>query len=150
GVAHDLPADAIVRHLVDDVAADAVVLQRLEVLGDVHGPSAAVAGDDRRYALEQVTQVRAHGRLREGLITVRVQVDEPGGGDEAGAVEDARLVGQAEPAEGDDAFAADGDVARLAGLAAAVVDRDVTDHDIRLDGRVGSGEDGKQGQRDKH
>ena len=44
-------AHVVVRHLMDDVGADAVLLQLREVVGDIDRPGAAVAGDDGGDAL---------------------------------------------------------------------------------------------------
>src|SRR5581483_10615601 len=77
-VAHDFLADVVVRHLVDDVAADAVLFERREECGDVGRPGAAVAGDGRGQTLEGVGQVRPRPRILERVVAVRVQVDEPG------------------------------------------------------------------------
>jgi hypothetical protein len=54
GVAHDFLAHVVVRHLMDDVAADADCLHLLEVGGDVDRPGAAIARHGRRHALHEV------------------------------------------------------------------------------------------------
>src|SRR5439155_1178377 len=70
-------------------------------VGDVGRPGAAVAGDHGGDALGDVGQVGAGGGAEDRPVAVGVQVDEAGGDDQAGAVEDARLAGDFEPAGGD-------------------------------------------------
>src|SRR5205085_7197804 len=128
-----------------DVGADAVLLQLPEVARDVDRAGAAVAGDDRGDALEEVGQVGPRGGLQERVVAVRVQVDEAGRDDQALAVEDARPVGDLELAQGDDPVAAERQVADHAGPAAAVVQGGAAEDDVGLDRGVG-GEHGEEGQ----
>src|SRR5262249_25432706 len=76
GGAHNRLPVGVVRHQVDDVAADSAGFQRLEVDRHVRGAGAAVAGDDGGDALEKVGLVGAGGGTGQGRVAVRVQVDE--------------------------------------------------------------------------
>src|SRR5262249_34900948 len=147
GVLHDLHAHRVVRHQVDDVAADAAAFELLEVGGDVGGAGTAVAGDDGGHALHEIAKVGAGGRLEQGGVAVRVQVDEAGGCHQAGRVDAPRFAGDGETAHGDDALAADGEVALDTGRTAAVVQHGVLQHAIGLDRRVGGGQQREQQQR---
>ncbi len=71
---------------------------------------------------------------------MRVQVDEPGADDHPGAIEHARLALHLKLADGDDAIVFDGDIADLARLIGAVVDRRPVQDDIGLDRCVRLGE----------
>src|SRR5262249_43682005 len=93
-----------------------------------------------------VAQVGARGRLRQGRVAVRMQVDEPRRDDETRAVNVARLAGDGESADGNDTLAPDGEVDQLSGLAAAVVQRSAADDDVRLHRGVGA-QQSEQGQR---
>ena len=90
----------------DDVGADFAALQCLEVLRRIDGTGAAIAGHDGGDALVQITAVGAGVLVLERIIAVRMQVDEAGRDDQSLAVEDARLAGDAETTDGDDALAA--------------------------------------------
>ena len=67
-----------------------------------------------------------------------VEIDEAGRDDQPAAVEDARLPGDGELADADDAIAANGEVALDARLAGAVVEGGAADDDVRLDRGVGA------------
>src|SRR5262249_36067103 len=112
-------------------------------VGDVGRPGAAVAGDDGGDALGDVREVLARAAEGDRPVAVGVQVDEAGGDDQAGAVEDLRLPGDGELADGDHAVALEGDVADLSGPAGAVVDGAAAQDQVGLDG-VGGGEEGEQ------
>src|SRR5262249_6437594 len=141
-------ADVVVRHQVGNVAAGAVLVDLRVIGGDVGRAGAAVAGDDRGDALGDVGQVGAGGAEGDRRIAVGMQVDEAGGDDQAGAVDDLRLAGDGERADGDDTVALEGDVANPSGLAGAVVDGAAAEDVVGLDwgGGVGSGEKGEQRQ----
>src|SRR5262249_16939981 len=66
-------------------------------------------------------------------VTVRVQVDEPGGHDQAVAVNDLRLPGDTEGADAGDPVALDGQVALPGRIPTAVVKRGVADEEVGLD-----------------
>src|SRR5262249_28245053 len=105
----------------------------------------AIARDDGCNALGEVVEVGVRPRLEDGLVAVRVQVDEARRGDEAGAVEDVRGVFQREVADADDAVAFEGEVALEGGPAAAVNQGDVAKDVIGLDG-IGAGQGQEQAQ----
>src|SRR5215204_3906718 len=84
-VAHDLVADVVVRHLVGDVGAGPVLLDLGVEGGDVGRAGPAVAGDDGGDALGRVRQVLPGRAADDRAVGVSVQVDEPGGDDEADA-----------------------------------------------------------------
>src|SRR5207237_9964780 len=87
-VAHDLLADGVVRHLVGDVGPGPVLLQQGVKGGDIGRPGPAVAGDDGGDALREVGQVLpGRAGLNGPVVGVGVQVDAPGGDDQAGAVD---------------------------------------------------------------
>src|SRR5262249_41860062 len=144
GVAHDLAAQVVVRHLVDDVGADAPLVQLAEVRRRIDRAGAAVAGDDGGDALRQVVLVVARGRGGQAGVAVGVQVDEAGRGVQPRGVDDPRRAFDLEAADGDDAVPLEGQVAGRAGVAAAVVEDGAAEDDVRLDGRLGGGQDAQQ------
>ena len=83
---HERPRRAV-RNQVGDVRAGAVGVDVGEILPDVDRSAAAVAGDERRAALADVVLRRAGLVGDDRLVAVVVEVDEPGGDDQAGAVD---------------------------------------------------------------
>jgi hypothetical protein len=122
-----------VRDLVNDVAADAAVLQRLEVASNVDGAETTVTGDNGGDALLEIAKIGTRLFFGQGRVAVGVQIDEAGRHHKAGAVDHARFAGDLELADSDNALAFDGEVADLTGFAAAIVDRGAADHKIGLD-----------------
>ena len=85
----------------------------------------------------------------QGHVAVRVQVDEAGSDDQAGAVDDARLAGHGEGADGDDAFALGWPGRRRHRVAGAVVQDGALEDDVRRDGRLGGRQEQTKQQRDQ-
>src|SRR5262249_55573732 len=83
------------------------------------------------------------------IVAVRVQIDEAGGDDQAGAIENLRSALGLERADGDDAIVFDREVADLAGRAAAVVEGGAAEDDIGFDGGIidGGGNERESGER---
>ena len=113
GIAHDFLPDVIVRHLMDDIGADADLFELREIGRDIDGSRAAVAGDDGGDALHLVIEVGAGLLVLQRIIAVRVQIDEAGSDDEPLAIEDSRRAFDLELADGDDAIRLDRDIADL-------------------------------------
>src|SRR5262249_7264804 len=87
-------------------------------------------------ALTQVIAIAPRRRLGERGIGMRVQVDEARRDVQAGAIDDLRRSCDGELADGDDAFALEGDVADDAGLAAAVEEGAALEDEVGLNGGV--------------
>src|SRR5262249_28606372 len=94
-------------------------------------PGPAVAGDDRGDPLRQVALVESSRGVHDAGVAVRVQVDEPRGDDQAGAVDHSPGARGLNLANRENLVTRNGDVADVPSLARAVVDRGVLDDHVR-------------------
>jgi len=139
GVAHGGLANRTVACQVDDIRADPVAFQLFEVLADIGGTQAAVAGHNGAAALGQVVQIRAERRLGQAPIAVRVQVDKAWRDRQARAVDDPARAADGKPAHRDNLVAAQRDVAHRAVGARPVEQRAAPQQHVGIDAKARCG-----------
>ncbi len=117
------------RHIQCDVDADAALFVSDALSAQIDRPAAVGVERDGRNALgDQLLCVLEASGQPGGRV--RVHVDEPGTDGQSAGIDDAGRRGGRQPAHVDNASAADADVNRPPGIAAAIEHAPVTDEDV--------------------
>ena len=131
---HDFP-NASVRNEMQDVRPGPARFDLLVERGDVGRPRAAVSGDNRGAALQQVVDVRTSGRIDNRIVAVRVEIDEPRSDDEARAIDFTAHSPGFELTDRDDLALQERDIAHFGFGERAIADQTLAKQEIAVDCR---------------